>query len=85
MGMLKGVRPAGWLGSVVHCRFEDFEISVDKIDLSDFKGPHSIDQITFAKRDYGVLLKYADDRLAIEATEERILVSDFSADDFIFA
>jgi len=32
-----------------------------------------------------VLLKYADDRLAIEATEERILVSDFSADDFIFA
>lgn len=66
-------------------RIEDFEISVDKIDLSDFKGLHSIDQITFAKRDYGVLLKYADDRLAIEATEERILVSDFSADDFIFA
>ena len=66
-------------------RIEDFEISVDKIDLSDFKGLHSIDQITFAKRDYGVLLKYADDRLAVEAADGRLLVSDFSADDFIFA
>ena len=65
-------------------RIEDFEVSVDKIDLSDFKGLHSIAQITFAKRDYGVLLKYADDRLAIEASGDTLLVSDLSADDFIF-
>ena len=66
-------------------RIEDFKISIDKIDLSDFKGLHSIDQITFAKRDYGVLLKYADDCLAIERADGRLLVSDLSADDFIFA
>ncbi|MEX0971111.1 MAG: M10 family metallopeptidase C-terminal domain-containing protein [Paracoccaceae bacterium] len=63
----------------------DFEIGIDRIDLSDYAMLYSIYGIEIQSRKNGALLTYRDDEIRIFTMDVSSLTeADFSADDFIF-
>jgi len=63
----------------------DFEMGIDKIDLSDFKMLYTIQDIEIYTRSNGALLVVGDDRFRVFNSDgTRLVASDFHPDDFIF-
>lgn len=62
----------------------DFQDGIDKLDLTDFAMLYSIDQLTFVQKLYGVEISFGSDRFHIESENGQLLITDLTADDFIF-
>ncbi|PRX37147.1 type I secretion C-terminal target domain (VC_A0849 subclass) [Meinhardsimonia xiamenensis] len=62
----------------------DFDPAEDRLDLSDFDGLHTFDQLALTQKDYGVLVTYGSERLRLIAESGQLLTGDISADHFIF-
>ena len=62
----------------------DFQVGVDKIDLSAFNMLYSIDQLTFVQRDYGVMIQYGQDRFRVEQENGQLRVEDLNPEQFVF-
>jgi hypothetical protein len=63
----------------------DFEVGIDKLDLTGFAMLHSFGQLKMTQKGYGVLVEFGADRFRLEIETGQLLVSDLSADDFIFS
>ena len=63
---------------------QDFEVGVDRLDLSEFFQLTSIDQLDFTQKAYGVLIEFDGDRFRIEQETGTLLIDDLSAADFLF-
>jgi RTX calcium-binding nonapeptide repeat (4 copies) len=63
----------------------DFQIGIDRIDLSQFDGISHITSLIIAPRENGALIVAGDEAIRLETSDGGPLTfSDFSADDFIF-
>lgn len=62
----------------------DFEPGTDKIYLAGFPMLYDFNQLSFVQKDYGVLLTIGNDRFRLLSETDTLLVSDLSADDFVF-
>ncbi len=65
-------------------RVTDFTPGEDVIDLSSYDMLYGVDQLTFVQKDYGVLIEFGEERIALETEGGQLLVGDLSADDFLF-
>ncbi|MEP3441116.1 MAG: hypothetical protein ABJN72_06525 [Sulfitobacter sp.] len=76
------MRGDGGLGD----RIMDFQLGVDRIDLSGFEGFTGLSSIVFQDRNDGVGVRLGDESFRITAMEGQIFTgADFSLDDFIFS
>lgn len=62
----------------------DFEVGIDKLDLTDFAMLYTIDQLHIEQKSWGVYIEFGNDRFHIEADGRQLLVSELAADDFVF-
>ncbi len=62
----------------------DFTPGEDVVDLSSYDMLYGVDQLTFVQKDYGVLIEFGEERIALETEGAQLLVGDLSVDDFLF-
>lgn len=66
-------------------RAMDFDDGHDQIDLTAFSTLHSVSQLTFVQKSYGVLVSWGNERLAIEPDSGTLEIADLTNVDFVFA